>query len=191
MKTARMRKRPGGYQNEENYRKDIVAVPYLEKDVRKEIAGNEEEPRESRISIENVQPRIHPVVEKTLVAMTIRNLMAQFYRRTKSNSGEAPLSRLPAKSKMQDGDDTRTMEVAQEIWVVENIHDYADGLWEELLELRISPFNSSTVFEISPVELASVLPAFVVRYEPQMGEQFEDIKHLRRLRRRYIDYDSR
>jgi len=36
--------------------------------------------------------------------------------------------------------------------------------------------NSSTLLEMSSVELASILAAFVVRYELQMVEQFEETR---------------
>lgn len=46
----------------------------------------------------------------------------------------------------------------------------------EFLVLKTTEIRSSAVFEMSIVRLASVLAAFVLRYDGQMVEQFDDVR---------------
>lgn len=80
-------------------------------------------------------------------------------------------------SEMQDGDDAQIIEVIEEVPQRDATKELEEEkLREELAELRKTPMNSSTVVEMSSAELASVLAAFVMRYEVEMIGEFEDMK---------------
>lgn len=69
-------------------------------------------------------------------------------------------------------------DAAAEVTVVEDETDESqrEKLREELAELRRTPISSSAVPEMSYVELAAALAAFIVKYEMQLVDTFEGMR---------------
>lgn len=68
--------------------------------------------------------------------------------------------------------------------VVEDKTDVKEQLREELEQLQETPMSRSTVVEMSSIQLASSLAAFMLRYDKEMVEQFVDIRN--RLRELFV-----
>lgn len=65
-----------------------------------------------------------------------------------------------------------------QVKVVEDKHDDLDKekVRQKLADLRKKPINYSSVVEMSSEELAAALGAYMVKYEVEMAQEFEDMR---------------